>query len=63
MFDIFCISVIYLNSSITEGDESLQTPRSDLITSDHLSKNKTVGAVIYYNKFLSLKLLNINCFK
>ena len=46
-FDIFCISETYLNSSITEDDDSLLIPGYDLICSDHPSKNKRGGVTIY----------------
>ena len=59
-FDIFCISETYLNSSITEDDDSLQIPEYDLIRSDHPSNNKRGGAAIYYKNFLPLKLMDVN---
>ena len=58
-FDIFCISETYLNSSITEDDESLQIRGYNLIRSDHPSNNKTGGIAIYYKHFLPLKLIDV----
>ena len=56
-FVIFCISETYLNSSITEDDDSLRIPGYNLIRSDHPS-NKIIP--IYYKYFLPLKLINVN---
>ena len=58
-FGIFCISETYLNSSITQDDDSLQIPGYDLIRSDHPSNNKR-GVAIYYKNFLPLKLMDVN---
>ena len=57
---IFCISKIYLNSSITEDDDNLQVPGYDLIRSDHPSNSKRGGVAIYYKNFLPLKLIDVN---
>ena len=57
--DMFCISGTYLNSSVTEDDDSLRIPRYDLIRSDHLSNNKRADASIYYKIFLPLKFIDI----
>ena len=47
-FDIFCLYETYLNSSITEDDDSLSKPGYDLTRSGHPSSNKTGVATIYY---------------
>ena len=59
-FDIFCMSETYLNSNITDDDDSLQIPGCDLIRSEHPSNNKRGGVAIYYKNFLPLKLMNVN---
>ena len=59
-FDIFCISETYLNSSITEDDDNLQTPGYDLIRPDHPSNSKRGGIAIRYKNFLPLKLIDVN---
>ena len=59
-FDIFCISETYLNSSITEDDDSLRIPKYNLIRSDRPSNNKRGGVAIYYKYFLPLKLIDVN---
>ena len=59
-FEIFCISQTYLNSSVTEDDDSLRISGYDLVRSDHPSNNKRVGVVIYYRNFLPLKLIDVN---
>ena len=58
-FDIFCISETYLNSSITEDDDSLRIPGCNLIRSDHPSNNKRGGIATYYKSFLPLKLIDV----
>ena len=58
-FDIFYIPKTYLNSSITEDDDSLRIPGYDLVRSDHPSNNKRGSVVIYYKNFLPLKLIDI----
>ena len=59
-FDIFCISETYLNSSITEDDDSLQIPRYELIRFDHPSNNKRGNVAIDYKNFVPLKLIDLN---
>ena len=59
-FDIFCISETYLNSSITEDDDSLRIPGYNLIRSHHPSNSKRGGVAIYYKYFLPLKLIDVN---
>ena len=59
-FDIFCISEIYLNYSITEDDDSLRILGYNLIRSDYPSNNKRGGVAIYYKYFLPLKLVDVN---
>ena len=59
-FDIFCISETYINSGITEDDNSLRIPGYNLIRSDHPSNHKTGGVAIYYKYFLPLKLMDVN---
>ena len=59
-FNIFCISETYLNSSVTENDDSLRTCEYNLIRSDHPSNNKRGGVVIYYKNFLPLKLIDVS---
>ena len=54
-FDIFCISEIYLNSSITEDDDSLLIPGYNLIRSDHPSNNKR-GDVNYLRESILFEL-------
>ena len=60
IFNIFCISETYLNSSITEGDNSLGILGYNLIRSDHPSNNKREEVAIYYKNFLYLKLIDVN---
>lgn len=52
-FDIFRISETYLNSSITENDNSLPLPPCDLIRFDHLLNNKR-GALQFITKIFYL---------
>ena len=61
-FDIFCIPETYLNSSVAEDDDSLRIPGYELIRSDHPPNEKRGGVVIYYKKFLPLKLIGVNYF-
>ena len=59
-FDIFCISETYLNSIITEDDDSLRILGYDLIRSDHPFNTKRGGVAIYSKNFLPLKLIDVN---
>ena len=54
------MSETYLNSSITDDDDSLQIPGYDLIRSDYPSNNKRGDVTIYYKNFLLLKLIDVN---
>ena len=56
---MFFISETYLNSSITEDDDSLRKSGS-LIRSDRPSNNKTGAVAIYYKNVLPLKLIDVN---
>ena len=58
-FDIFCISETYLNSSITEDDDSWQIPGYGFVRSNHRFNNKRGSVAIYYKNFLPLKLLDL----
>ena len=54
------MSETYLNSSITDDDDSLQIPGYDLIRSDYPSNSKRGDVTIYYKNFLPLKLIDVN---
>ena len=56
-FDIQCLSVPYLHSSISSNDNSLTTPNYDLYTADHQSNVKRggEGVVSTMNIFFSWK--------
>ena len=54
------MSETYLNSSITEDDDSLQISGYDLIRTDHPSNNKRGGVVIYLKNFVPVKLMDVN---
>ena len=58
-FDIFCISETYLNSSITEDDDSWQIPEYSFIRSNHRFNNKRGSVAIHYKNVLPLKLLDL----
>ena len=58
-FDIICISETYLDSSTLSEDHNLEISGYTLVRSDHPSRNKRSGVCIYYKRFLSLRILNV----
>ena len=50
---------MYFDSSILEGDSSFQLDGYKVIRADHPSNTKRGGVCIYYNKCLSVPVLNL----
>ena len=57
--DFVCVSEIYFDSSILEGDSNFQLDGYRVIRADHPSNTKRGGACINYKKSLSVGALNL----
>ena len=57
--DFICISEMYFDSSILEGDSSFQLDGYKVIRADHPSNTKRGGVCIYYKESLSVRALNL----
>ena len=58
-YDILCLSKTYLDSNISSKDSNLTIPGYDLYRADHPSNIKRGAICIYYEKFLRLKVIDI----
>ena len=59
-FDIIWLSEIYLNSSNSRDDETLEISGYNLVRSDHPLHSKRGGVCIYYKNYLYLQIINVN---
>ena len=59
-FDVVCLSETYLNTSISNDDDSLEVPGYNLFRADHPSNTKRGGVCIYYRNSLPLNILGIH---
>ena len=59
-FDIIWLSEIYLNSSNSPEDETLEIFGYNLVRSDHPLNSKRGGVCIYYENYLPLQIINVN---
>ena len=57
--DIACLSETYLDSSAPTDDDNLQIPGYSSVRDDHPSNSKRGGVLVYYKKYLPLKLIDI----
>ena len=58
-FEIICLSETYLDSSIAWDDDNLEISGYSLVQSQHHSNNKHREVCVYYKKFLTLQVLDI----
>ena len=58
-FDIICLSVTFLNSSLQNDDHSLVSNGYKLVRTDNPSELKGRGVCIYFKESLPIKVLNI----
>ena len=54
-FDILCILVTHLDSSVSKDDNGLSIEGYSLIRADHFSNTKRGGVCIYYNDKISVR--------
>ena len=59
VFDIICLSMTFLNSSLQNDDDSLVLKENKLIRPDNPSDPKRGGVCIYFKESLPIKVLNI----
>ena len=59
IFDIICLSEMYLDSSTRHDDGNLEIPGYDIGLADHPTNTKRGGVCIYYKNCLPLRILNI----
>ena len=57
--DVICLLETYLDSSISNDDDNLETPGYDLFRTDHPSNIKRGSVCIYCRNSLTLKILSI----
>ena len=56
---IICFSETYLDTSGSVDDDNLQIPGYSSVRADHPSNTKREGVLIYYKKFLPIKLIDV----
>ena len=59
-FDFICLSVSYLDSTISSDDSSLFLDGYNLIRADHPKNIKKGGVCIYYRETFAVKTVQIN---
>ena len=59
-FDVVSLSETYLNSTVSNDDDSLEVPSYNLFRADHPSNTKRGRVCIYYRNSLPLKILGIH---
>ena len=63
MYDIICLSEIYLDSSVPYDDPRLNLSRYKLNRADNLSNNKMGGVGIYFKETLAIRPVPTNSLK
>ena len=58
-FNIVCISETHLDSSPPSDDNNLEISEFNLVHSDHPLRNERGGVFVFYQSFLSLRILNV----
>ena len=59
-FDVICLSEIFLNSSSSPDDKTLEISGYNLVRSDHPFNSKRGGVSIYYKNYLPLRINSVN---